>query len=92
MAIRMTFHGETTKFGELTLDGQLADAVVVADGAVSDPVAKSGIYRIVATTPSLVRIGPDTITSATAGEHWPQNTVELRRIVKGQVVAVNAPA
>lgn len=92
MAIRMTFHAVTGKDDEAIIYGQIGEAVVVADGTVSDPVLQTGIYRMVAVGESLVRIGPDDLEDADGGEDWPDRTVELRRIIRGQVVAVGAGA
>lgn len=85
MAISITRHtlGHRDYYGE-----QLADAVAVADAAVSSALT-GGVYRIVATTASVVRIGSG-LSDATGGEVWPAGTVEARRIPDGFVVACDA--
>ena len=89
MAIRMTFHGASTKDDEGFLDGQLGEAIIVADGTASDPLERTGFYRLVATSACVVRAGAD-LTDAAGGEYWPQGTIETRRFIKGQIVAVDA--
>jgi len=66
--------------------GQLADAITVADAATSAALSE-GIYRIVATTKSVVRING---TPATNGEIWPADTIEYRWIGAGYVVSCAA--
>jgi hypothetical protein len=66
--------------------GQTADAVAVSDGGDSGALSE-GIYRIVAVTASIVRIGA---SIATGGENWPVGTIEYRWINNGQRVACAA--
>lgn len=85
MAISITRHtlGNRDFYGE-----QLADAVAVADAAVSAALPE-GLYRIVATTASVIRIGSG-LSDATGGEVWPAGTVEARRVPAGFVIACDA--
>lgn len=85
MAISITRHnlGLRDYYGE-----QLADSIAVADGAVSAALP-AGLYRIVATTASVVRVG-DGIEDADGGEAWPEGTIDERRVPDGFVIACNA--
>ncbi len=93
MAIEMTFHGFRPKdaagWGTGYMPGQVSDAVVVLDGAISPAIADGGVYRIAAFGGCRVRIGEDP-ADATGGEYWPDGHVELRTLAKGQKVAVDA--
>lgn len=94
MAIQITFHG-----GNLPpqRDGrsveapgaQIGAAVAVADAAVSSAFDNSGIYRIKATTASVVRIG-ESLSDAAGGETWAADEKEYRYIAAGEVVACDA--
>lgn len=86
MAITITRHGLGARdyFGD-----QQADAITVADAAVSSALT-GGFYRIIATTASVVRIGPEGLANANGGEVWPTGTIEGRRIPDGYVIACNA--
>jgi hypothetical protein len=85
MAITLTRHnlGQRDYYGE-----QLGDRIAVADGAVSPPLT-GGLYRIVASTNSIVRIG-NGLTNASGGASWPAGTIEPRRIEHGAVIACDA--
>jgi hypothetical protein len=65
---------------------QTAAAISVADAAVSAAL-EEGIYRIVAVTASIVRIGA---AVATGGENWPVGTIEYRWVSSGQQIACAA--
>lgn len=67
---------------------QLADAVAVADGAASSDLAE-GIYRIAATSASLVRIGAG-LSNGTGGEVWPSGTIEFRHVSAGEKIGCSA--
>jgi hypothetical protein len=85
MAITITRHtaGARDFFGQ-----QLADSITVADGAVSAALT-GGLYRVVATTASVIRIG-DALANANGGEVWPIGTIDARTIPQGWVIACNA--
>jgi hypothetical protein len=85
MAISITRHslGARDYTGE-----QLADAIAVADAAVSGALP-GGLYRIVATTASVIRIGGG-LANANGGEVWPAGTIDHRQIPAGFVIACNA--
>lgn len=85
MAISITRHtlGVRGYYGE-----QLADSITVADGAVTAALP-AGVYRIAATTNSIVRIG-SALANATGGTYMAATTVEARQVPQGFVVACNA--
>lgn len=85
MAISITRHtlGQRDYYGE-----QLADSITVADGAVSSALP-GGIYRIVATSASVIRIGSG-LANANSGEVWPVGTIDARAVPNGFVIACNA--
>lgn len=85
MAISITRHslGARDYYGE-----QLADSIAVADAGVSAALT-GGIYRIVATTASVIKIGPS-LANANGGEVWPAGTIDARRVPDGHVIACNA--
>lgn len=85
MAITLTRHslGARDYYGE-----QLGDRITVADGAVSAALT-GGIYRIVSSTNSIVRIG-NGLANASGGASWPSGTIEARRIEQGAVIACDA--
>jgi len=86
MAISITCHaiGQRDFAGE-----QLADAISVADGAVSSALP-GGRYRIVATSASVIRIGASGLANANGGEVWPSGAIDVRAIHDGFVIACNA--
>ena len=85
MAISITRHtlGARDYYG-----AQEANSITVADGAVSAALP-AGIYRIVATSASVIRIG-DGLSNANNGEVWPVGTIDARRVPEGWVIACNA--
>lgn len=85
MAISITRHslGARDYYGS-----QLADSIAVADGAASAALP-AGIYRIVATTASVIKIG-SALANANGGEVWPAGTIDARRVPEGFVIACNA--
>ena len=70
--------------------GQSDNSISVANGSVSDPIVVGGLYRVIATSDCVVRIGNATLANATGGEPWPEKHFEMRNIARGRVVAVDA--
>jgi len=85
MAISITRH---TLPGRDYTGEQLADAITVADAGVSAALP-GGLYRIVATSASVIRIGP-ALANANGGEVWPAGTIDHRQVPNGFVIACNA--
>ena len=85
MAISITRHslGQRDFYG-----AQLADAIAVADAAVSSPLT-AGLYRVAATTASVVRVG-DGIANANGGLYMAAGTIETVTVPEGFVIACNA--
>ena len=94
MAIQITYHGDTLpRQGNADLveapGAQVGAAVAVADAGVSSAFDNAGIYRIKATSASVVRIGTS-LSDATGGETWAADEKEYRYIAAGEVVACDA--
>jgi hypothetical protein len=87
MPISITRH-EMVREG--VLSEQVGDAIVVANGAVSDALV-SGHFRIVATGDCLVRFGEDP-ADASDGETWYAKSEGVRYLKAGHKVAVDALA
>jgi hypothetical protein len=85
MAISITRHnlGARDYIGE-----QLSDSVTVADGAASSALS-AGLYRIAATSNSLVRVGPG-LTNGSGGFYMAAGTTEAVRVPEGFVVGCSA--
>lgn len=90
MAITFTYHEDTPRIGP-SLAKQVGNAVSVSDAAASSAVVKAGLYRIAATTASLVNIGP-AVTNGANGEYWPAGQVEVRYLAAGDKIGVSAGA
>jgi len=87
MAVTLTYNDITRRWGHAR-GAQMGDAIEVADGSTAD-IDRSGLYRVIATSPSTVRFGKG-LSDATGGEPWPQDHVEQVYLLKGQMVAVDA--
>lgn len=85
MAISITRHslGARDYYGD-----QLADSITVADAGVSAALP-AGLYRIAATTNSVVRVG-SALANANGGTYMAAGSVEARQVPQGFVIACNA--
>lgn len=95
MAVTFTAHNArpTERYNRVVdaIGGQTANSTSVADGAASSAVTASGLYRIAATSASLVNIGPS-VSNGANGEYWPADHVEVRYLTEGDKVGVSASA
>lgn len=89
MAISYTYHG--TKYRNGSYGPAQANATAVSDGAASSALSKSGYYRIVATSSSLLQTGP-AVTNGASGEVWPSGRIEYRWVEGGDKLGCSAGA
>jgi hypothetical protein len=93
MAIKFSFHGDRAREGSGhafdVLGPRIGAVVTVADGASSPAVAQSGLYRIAATSASLINIAADA-TNGANGEVFPNGHIEVRYLEVGQRIGVSA--
>lgn len=103
MAIEMTPHNGPPVDGGASVavlraqpPGAAGDMVAVADGSVSEPVVRSGLYRIFALSNVRVRAGRTTsgaaLANANGGFAMMANSVEVIWLQNGDVVACAARA
>lgn len=85
MAISISRHslGARDFYGE-----QLADSIAVADASVSAALP-AGLYRIAATSASVVRVGT-ALANANGGFYMAAGTIETVTVPAGFVIACNA--
>jgi hypothetical protein len=73
------------------MDGAEGDTFTVANGAVSERISRSGVYRVVALDECRVRAG-DTVPNAVGGFRMFAQSVETWFLNAGEVVACDAIA
>lgn len=95
MAIRYTFHGQppaaASGYGVQALPAQVGNHVDVADGSVSGALAE-GLYKINATSNSMLRWDSASLTDGTGGTQLDSGDWLVAYIKEGMKIGVSAYA